>query len=192
MSYPLTSHCKKREIQRTIYPLVKEEVVYGLGGPFVDEWASLFINVRKIFSYENNREIYNKQVEESIDPRITLRFGTIYNAPIRKKGFYDMDLMCTPNTCQDLIYKYKDVTSILYTFVNGRAKNRLEAFFEASEEIVLDRYKIQNHSITGAITECRIVTDKNRWFYKTYKDDCPMFILYKIPKEFYATNYAIY
>ena len=187
-NYPSGLHLEKRKIQNKIFNLITQKTIYCLGGPDINKYAELFPScVEKIISYESDSEIYKKQVKNLTNPKVELRFGNILEAPIDPEAFYDLDLMGTIDTCDDIIKKFKDCEFVI-TLLNGRCKEQIKKIFKSLKEKLVRSYKHSYNINTSNTRECRYVTNKNRYFFTTYYETSPMLMLYKIPKKYYSNN----
>lgn len=178
-------HIKKRSIQNELFPLINKSIVYGLAGPDVNEYESLFPKtVNKIISYERNKFIHYWQkghVKEN--SRLIFKLSDINEAPLNKEGFYDLDFMDTVKISGDIIHKFRN-QEFMITLVNGRCKNQLDNVFECLEDKIKKKLNVLTHSQTGNMSKALLETEKGHFIaFDTYKDSCPMLTLFKMPKE---------
>lgn len=152
--------------------------IVGLAGPDINEYISSCISrgFKNITVYENNLEIFLKQMQIVENHNFKYVLGDIYHAkPNLPNTLYDLDYCVTARFMADHIAKFKD--NFIMTFSKRiLEKESLDIFFKARGEKLIFRepkkspisYEIL-HSNTGS-----------EYIYITYRSTSNMFCLTKI------------
>lgn len=181
MTKTYNSHLRKRELQRCMYNNIKRTRAVCLAGPDVDVYLGLLPKeIKDIKIYEKDIEMVIMQIQEMQSMQrkgVVVTCGDIYDAPIDKGAFYDLDFCVSIRTVTKIINKFKDCAfSVTLSLRPTGMGETIRRFFEAlGEKLLID--------IPWGKDLNKMKTDKNEYIYTTYggtNNLFPMLTIFKL------------
>lgn len=169
-------HEEKRAIQDMIFPLVKQRKVITLAGPNLLSYIEkLPIAVRHIEIWEKEPKIMMLQLPQlkEVGRKVTYVFGDIIKASVESDAFYDLDFCCSISTARRHIEKFENCAYSLTLSIRPVGTQRtLSSFLDIIEERKISDIPHPQYNL--------LITDKNRYIYRTYCDRTPMLYILKL------------